>query len=159
MIPRTSFDPATTPRSAYLDLITPMCGEGAAQRLAMAFEMIEKATTIIDDNDIGFAFPVPGMLMKHYTREAPPPDWWSQVRDLYNEASIEAWRTHDGSYSYTPSRNYLRSLAKRLEFAAGYLSCVEAISKAGQAKRMPGALSTTVTCWPNCRPSPLRRAV
>ena len=54
--------------------------------------MIEKATRIIDKNDIGFSFPVPGMVMKHYEASGPPPEWWKEVSDLYAGAMDEMYR-------------------------------------------------------------------
>src|SRR5262249_34717325 len=80
---RSAFDSRLTPRSAYEDLITPICGEGVAERLIKGFDKIEEATTLIDQNDIGFTFPVPGVVMKHYQANSAPPAWWKKVRDLY----------------------------------------------------------------------------
>src|SRR5439155_12065389 len=80
---RASFDAKVTPQSAYDDLITPFCGDGVADRLAKVFGLIEQATDLIDQHDIGFTFPVPGVVMKHYAAKGPPPAWWKQVRNLY----------------------------------------------------------------------------
>jgi predicted ArsR family transcriptional regulator len=95
--------------------------------------MIEQATELIDENDLGFAFPVPGMMMKHYERGAAPPEWWDQARNLYAGAMVEMYRGKDRSA--LPGRPMLLYLAKRLEFAFEYLNGVEALAKAGVAKR------------------------
>jgi hypothetical protein len=128
---RASFDPSVTPASAYQDLIATMCGEGVADRVVRGFEMVEQATELIDRNDLGFSFPVPNVLMKHYTA-AEIPAWWAQARDLYSAASDEMYRGIQRSAA--PGRPFLLYYAKRLEFAAGYLSGVEEIRLAGQAK-------------------------
>jgi hypothetical protein len=129
---RASFDATATPTAVYDDLITPLCGEGVAGRMTKAFDMIEQATTLIDTNDIGFTFPVPGMVLKHYTAQGPPPAWWKQVSDLYAGAMDESYR------AITRSRPagwpFLRHFAKRLEFAVEYLGCISALRLAGQAK-------------------------
>ncbi len=41
--------------------------EAAVDRLWLAWQHLEKATNLIDENDLGFTFPVE-MLMKHYRR-------------------------------------------------------------------------------------------
>ena len=130
---RAAFDAKITPDAAYADLATPMCGEGVVERLTKGLNLIEQATTIIDENDIGFTFPVPGVVMKHYTAGTPPPDWWKQVRDLYAGAMDEMYRSHDRSH--VAGRPFLRYYAKRLEFAYEYMNAIEATRLAGLAKK------------------------
>jgi hypothetical protein len=129
---RASFDAGMTPQAAYDDLITPICGAGVAGRLAKAFDLIEKATALIDENDIGFTFPVPGVIMKHYTGKGPPPAWWKQVQDLYAGAMDEMYRGI--TRSEPAGRPLILYYAKRLEFAYEYLSSIEALRLAGQAR-------------------------
>jgi hypothetical protein len=129
---RASFDAKLTPQAAFADLIDPICGEGVAGSLAKAFNMIEQATTIIDRNDIGFSFPVPGMVLKHYQGSEPPPAWWKEVSDLYAGAMNEMYR------GLTRARQGGRPLilytAKRLEFGMEYVNSISALRRAGQAK-------------------------
>lgn len=129
---RASFDASVTPSSAYDDLYTPICGEGTHQRVAICFEKIEKATEIIDKNAIGFAFPVPGMLMKHY-RRGEVPNWLQEVKPLYNDAMIEAFRAI--VHSEVGGRPAVRFQARRLASAVNYLAAVEAVCLAGAAKK------------------------
>jgi len=35
---------------------------------------------------------VPGVVMKHYQANSPPPAWWKKVRDLYAGAMDEMYR-------------------------------------------------------------------
>jgi hypothetical protein len=128
---RASFDARVTPESAYDDLITPICGEGVAERLIKGFDMIEKATGIIDEKDIGFSFPVPGVVMKHYTA-GEVPGWWKEVRDLYAGAMDEMYRGNTRARG--GARPFILYYAKRLEFAVEYLNSIEAMRRAGQAK-------------------------
>jgi hypothetical protein len=129
---RAAFDARVTPQAAYDDLITPIAGEGVVERLAKAFDKIEEATTLIDQNDIGFSFPVPGLVMKHYQANSPPPAWWKKVRDLYAGAMDEMYRGQQRSH--VGPRPFMLYHAKRLEFAVEYLNSVEALRLAGQAK-------------------------
>ncbi len=87
-----SFDPTMTARRAHDELFVALTGkQSAADRLWLAFGHMEKATELIDANDLGFAFPVEGMLMKHYRAE-PIPDWWNQLNAHYTEVSNEFYR-------------------------------------------------------------------
>jgi hypothetical protein len=129
---RASFDATVTPRDAYEDLITPICGEGVAQAVLKGYQMIEQATDLIDQNDIGFTFPVPGVVMKHYKASGPPPAWWKQVRDLYGGALDEMLRGKQRAAD--ASRSLLQYHEKRLEFAFLYLNSIEALRLAGQAR-------------------------
>jgi hypothetical protein len=129
---RAAFDASVTPPTALADLITPMCGEGVAERLAKGFDMVEQATAIIDSNDIGFSFPVGGVVMKHYAAGSPPPEWWKQVTNLYAGAMDEMYRGQDRSHVH--GRPFIRYFAKRLEFAVEYMSSITALRLAGEAK-------------------------
>jgi len=121
---RASFDAKLTPKAAYDDLITPSCGAGVAERVIKAFDMIEEATGIIDKNDIGFTFPIPGVVMKHYNAD-PVPEWWKKVRDLYGGALDETLRgVQRGHVRGWPMLLYH---SKRLEFAVEYINSVEAL--------------------------------
>ncbi len=129
---RAGFDDRMTPKSAYADLIDPICGEGPAERVMKGFGMIEEATHLIDASDIGFTFPVPGVVMKHYQATSPPPAWWKQVRDLYAGAMDEMLRGIQRAHPY--GRPFLYYHSKRLEFAVEYLNSIEAVRLAGVAK-------------------------
>ena len=128
---RAAFEPGMTPEISREEFIQAMCGPGVGQRVSLALAEIEKATNLIDRNDLGFAFPVQGMFMKHYTA-APVPAWWSEVGAAYAVAMDEMYRSHDRSLA--PGRPFLRRWAKRLEFAVEYMGAVEALRRAGAAK-------------------------
>lgn len=128
---RNSFGAALTPQKALEELATPMCGAGVALALEKGFAQIEEATLLMDQNDLGFSFPVPGMLMKHY-RNQPVPAWWAQVRDLFGGASGEMYRANTRSRG--GERDFTLYYAKRLDFALFYMNAVEAVRLAGIAK-------------------------
>lgn len=129
---RASFDDKITPEQAYEDLVLPSCGDGVAERLIVGWNMMEQATDLVDQNDIGFAFPIPSMVMKHYAATEPPPKWWQELSDLYLNAMNEMYRAHDRS---DPNgRKLLYNFARRYEFALEYITAMQAVRSAGAAR-------------------------
>lgn len=129
---RAAFDERVTPRGAYEDLIQAVSGEGVADRVIQGFQAIEEATDLIDQNDIGFSFPVPNVVMKHYAATEPAPAWWGQVKAKYSQAMDEMYRGN--TRARQGARPFTLYYAKRLEFAVGYLTSIEAVRAAGVAK-------------------------
>jgi len=129
---RASFDAQITPHKAYADLINAVSGEGVADRVIRGFDMIEQATDLIDQHDIGFTFPVPDVVMKHYAATEPAPAWWGEVKTLYAKAMDEMYRGNTRARQGT--RPFTLYYAKRLEFAVHYLTSIDAVRTAGVAK-------------------------
>lgn len=129
---RAAFDPKVTPRQAYADLLDAVSGEGVSDRVTQAFEMIERATDLIDQHDIGFTFPVPNVVMKHYAATEPAPAWWGEIKTLYAKAMDEMYRGNTRAREGT--RPFTLYYAKRLEFAVHYMTSIEAVRAAGVAK-------------------------
>lgn len=129
---RASWERSLSARDCHTELFTTMTGNSAAaERLWFAWEALEKATATIDRNDIGFAFPVPGMLMKHY-RNTELPDWWETVTEACTNYMTELYRSHgaiDGD-----AKPLLFYYAKRGEYVLEYLGAVKAVREAGIAK-------------------------
>lgn len=138
---RAAFDKNVTARSAHDDLFATISGKPAvADRLWRGFGHIEAATNLIDENDLGFAFPVAGMLMKHYRAE-PVPAWWDEMTEHYTQAMIELYRSHDATHPR--GRKTLFYYAKRSEYVLEYLGCVKALREsaiAGKAGDSDAAL-------------------
>jgi len=99
---------------------------------AEAFDLIEQATTLIDQNDIGFSFPIPNVVMKHYAGGGPIPEWWGKVKGLYLEAMDEMYRVN--TRAREGNREFSLYIARRCELAAEYLSSIESVRKAGIAR-------------------------
>jgi len=129
---RTSWEKDLSAEHAVRELWTTATGNAAAaDRLWKAWEDLERATDLIDSHEIGFTFPVPGMLMKHYT-PAPVPDWWQEANDAYTDYMTELYRAQgaiDGD-----AMPILFYYAKRSEFALEYLAAVKAVKEAAIAK-------------------------
>jgi len=130
---RAAFDEKVSARSAHDDLFATISGKPAvSDRLWRGFGHIEAATNLIDENDLGFAFPVQGMLMKHYRAE-PIPQWWEKMTEHYTEAMIELYRSHDATHPR--ARKTLFYYAKRSEYVLEYLGCVQALREAAIANK------------------------
>jgi hypothetical protein len=130
---RSSWDRSATAHSTHQELFTPITGKkSVADRLWLAFGHMEDATELIDQHQLGFAFPVQGMLMKHY-RANPAPEWWEKLNQSYTQAMVELYRSHDAAHPR--SRQLLFYWAKRSEYVLEYLSCVQSLREAAIAKK------------------------
>lgn len=129
---RAGFDERSTPRTASTQLFGPLAGSGAVPAFAKGFGLIEEATSLIDRNDLGFTFPVPDMVMRHYEAKAPPPAWWKKASDLYAAAMDEIYRAQQRAHPQV--RGITLYHAKRCEFAIYYIACLEAVRRAGLAR-------------------------
>lgn len=129
---RAAWQRGAEPKETFLELFTTMTGNrSAADRLWIAWERLESATNLIDAHDLGFTFPVPGMLLKHSTN-SPPPEWWDEAEKLYGDYSNEIYRAH--GVSEPPARRLLFYYAKRSEYVLDYLAAVKAVREAAIAK-------------------------
>jgi hypothetical protein len=138
---RSAWDAKLTPRQAHDELWLAMTGNPAAtERLWQGWQELERATELIDRNNIGFTFPVSGMLMKHY-RPDPIPKWWAQASKHYETLMIELYRSQ-GSVD-SRARKLLFYYAKRGEYVLEYLAAVRAVREAALAKKN-GDLEKTV---------------
>ena len=129
---RFSFDPTTTARSAHDEFFMSITGhQSSADRLWLAFSHLEDATEILDQNDIGFAFPVPGMFMKNYKPE-PAPEWWTAAFDSYLEFLNELYRA--GGNTAPNGYNFIFYYSKRSEFVLEYIGALRALREAAIAR-------------------------
>jgi len=128
---RAAWQRELTPRAAHNELWTTTTGNGAAaERLWIGWQHLETATNLIDSHDLGFAFPVDGMLMRHYVPE-PIPDWWQEATDAYTEFMIELYRSQGAiNGGAAPLLFYY---AKRGEYVLEYLAAVKAVREAAIA--------------------------
>ena len=130
---RAAWDKNVTARSAHDKVFTTITGkQSTSDRLWLAFGHIEAATDLTETSDARFAYPVSGMLMKHY-RGDPAPPWWEKQHELYTQAMIESYR----ACSNTHPRAYRRIFywAKHGEYVLEYLGAVKAVRAAGIAKK------------------------
>jgi hypothetical protein len=70
--------------------------------------------------------------MKHYAGNEPPPAWWGEVKQRYYQATDEMYRVN--SRAREGGRDFSLYLARRFEFGAEYMNCVESVRRAAVAR-------------------------
>lgn len=130
---RASFDATLTPSQTLESLATPICGEGVAETLALGFDAIEKVSTLISENDPGFAVPDTRMFIKHLESSDPAPEWWAQAKEFYGSGVNEMYRAN--TRARDGARPFLLYHAKYFTFAQHYMTAVEHARLAGIARQ------------------------
>ncbi len=140
VLPKNEF----SSEKALSDLITPICGEGVAERLWLGFQAIDKASQIIAQNDPKLGVPAPEMLLRHLKSKEALPAWLTEVKTLYTTAMSEMYRAN--TRAREGSRSFTLYNAKRLEFTFHFISCIEALYKshdtATRAESLEAALES-----------------
>ena len=134
---RASWDESTTPESVYRDQIRSVCGDKAVGDMLEVFRELEAATVTLEDHGLGLTFPVPGMIMKHWTAQAMP-EKLLDVQRNYQRAQEAARRA--GAKSTERGRSYVDYWIGRLEFGAGYLDTAKTVRAAASATKLTEAL-------------------
>ncbi|OHB81824.1 MAG: hypothetical protein A2V98_13590 [Planctomycetes bacterium RBG_16_64_12] len=129
---KASWDTSVTPETAYRDLFSHVAGpEGVAPALE-ALGIIEAVTKGLDEHGLGFGFPVPGMMTKHYTSGGLSEEIQAD-HARYREAlaALEAARRH----SRPAGHRLLDYLIGRLVFAVRYLDAAESFGATSRAEK------------------------
>ena len=129
---RASWDASVTPRKAYVDQVEHICGRDAVQPALEAFTLIEKITLGLDQHGLGFGFPVPGMMTKHYNGGGLSAAI-KQDRELYRQALKQMEQAQQGSRP--EGRAYIDYFVGRLGFAVGYLDAADAFGATATAEK------------------------
>lgn len=129
---RASFQENLTPQQVLNDMLIPTLGASSAGRVLKAFEQVEEATNLIERGEVGFGWPQQSMVMNVYTSSDPVPEWLSKSEGLLHSASDELYRVN--TRARDGNREFSLYLARRYEFAAGYLGALATVRKAGIAK-------------------------
>ena len=110
------------------DLITPMCGEGVAERMWLGFQEIGKANALIGKHAPDLGHPAPDMFTRHLDSKEPLPAWLTQLKTHYLTAMSEFYRAN--TRAREGSRELTLYHAKKLESAFHLASCLEALYQA-----------------------------
>ena len=121
---RASWDETATPQDIYRDQIAAACGEACVDEMLTVFREVEATTIALEDHGLGLTFPVPGMMMKHWT-PAPMSEALIEDRRGYQRALDAARRAL--AHASPEGRQYVDYWIGRLEFGIGYLDAVEAV--------------------------------
>ncbi len=129
---RASWQAALTPREAYVDQVRHICGEESVAPAVEALELIEQITLGLDQHGLGFAFPVPGMMNKHYRRGGLS-ESLKQDHQEYRRALALMNEAH--RLSRPAGRAYSKYFVERLRFADHYLDAAEAYGATAVAEK------------------------
>lgn len=129
---RAGFDPGMTPARALSDLVTPICGAGVGERVAIGFDELAKAAELVARNDPEIASPQAGVILRHHRAAGPVPAWWAGAKNGFALAMNEMYRANTRARG--GAREFSLHLAKRFEFGLHYFSCLESVRAAGMAK-------------------------
>lgn len=129
---KASWDPSVTPRSAYADLFEHVAGPESVEPALAALRLIEEITKGLDDYGLGFAFPVPGMMTKHYSAGGLSDSIKADHR-RYREALAAMRKARE--QSAPRGHRFLDYLVGRLVFAVRYLDAAEAFGATAGAEK------------------------
>ena len=113
------------PQQALTDLVTPICGEGVAERLWKGFTQVEQAAKLIQANDPTLGVPEKSMFLKHHDASKPVPAWITELKTLYTGAMGEMYRGNTRARG--GARPFILYHAKRLEFALHFCTTLESL--------------------------------
>jgi hypothetical protein len=130
-IARAAWDETATPESVYRDQVRAACGKAAVEDMLVMFRELEETSIVLEWHALGLAFPIPGMIMKHW-KAGPMNEKYVEARAGYQRA-LKAVRL---AREKTPEekRDYLDYWIGRLEFGAGYFDTIEAVRHAATAE-------------------------
>jgi len=129
---RASWDARVTPEAAYADLVEHVCGSASVAPAVRAFGLIEEITKGLDQHGLGFGFPVPGMMTKHY-RSGGLSAALKADRDKYREA-LKQMRTAR-ERSGPAGHRFLDYFVGRLTFAVKYLDAADNFGATARAEK------------------------
>ena len=120
-----------TPTEVYRDQIRAVCGEACVEDMMTMFGEVEKTTVALETHGLGLTFPVPGMLMKHWTPHRIS-DELIQDCQSYQRALEFVHRARQNSVP--TGRPYVDYWIGRLEFGIAYLEMITAVRRAAIAE-------------------------
>ena len=148
---RAAWDAEATPESVYRDLLAARCGNPAVEEMLAVFREVEAATVALEWHGLGFTFPVPGMITKHWQPE-PLPGELATVHEHYASALVAARRAREACSG--EGAPYVDYWIGRLEFGAGYFDAVQSFrlaAKASQDGRKDDAIQDARTALDQAR--------
>jgi len=129
---KTAWDTNATPEEVYIDQIRTICGDAAVEPMLAAFRELEAVTVALEDHGLGLTFPVPGMIMKHWSPGSLSSEL-AEDREGYRRALSSVRKTPEPSRP--EGKAYINYWIGRLEFGIGYLDTIEAVRKAATTEQ------------------------
>ena len=158
-VSRASCNADLTAEQALAELVTPICGEGVAERLWKGFQQVEQAAKLIEANDPDLGVPGPQMFLRHLDPKTPAPAWLTEVKTLYAGAMNEMYRGNTRARG--GARPFILYHAKRMEFALHCTTAFESLHKpaAEAAELAPEAVYNALNAYADVARDTSDRAV
>ena len=128
---KAAWQPQVTPDEVDRDQLHAVCGEACIDDMIAAFHAVESVTKNLEWNDLSFAFPVKGMMMRNWKAQ-PVPQYLVDVRAGYQQALDAAHRAE--AKTKPLGKPYVDYWVGRLTFAVGYLKAVADLHSAAVAE-------------------------
>lgn len=125
---RAMWDASQSNFAAYARILPAICGADSVYPLLGMFRELENATVILERDGLGFAFPVPEMVSRHWERTEP--DGMTEVRLDYERALD--WAHQARECSSAEGLWFIDYWINRLAFGIGYLHLTEAVYLGGR---------------------------
>jgi len=129
---RASWDKSWTPEQAYADQLAHVCGPGSVVPAMKAFALVEQITLGMDQYGLGFGFPVPHMMTKHYNPGGLSEEM-QQDHQRYRQAHANLRTALEASRP--EGREWMQYFVARLHFAVRYLDAIVAYGATGSAEK------------------------
>jgi len=129
---RAAWDSEATPESVYRDQIRATCGEAAILDMLTMFRELEETSILLEWKALGLAFPVPGMMTKHW-QQGLMPEVNVEAREGYQRALAATQQAREK----TPEekRAYVDYWIGRLEYGVGYFDTIESARATATAEK------------------------
>ena len=129
---KASWDALWTPEQAYADLLAHVCGPESVAPAMKAFALIERITLGMDQYGLGFGFPNPKLMTKHYDRGGLPNEI-QEDHERYRQA--DAYMREALEASRPEGHAWLQYYVGRLRFAVRYLDAAVAYGATASAEK------------------------
>lgn len=121
---KAAWDETATPQLVYQDQIKMVYGEDCVKEMLDVFRELEEVTIMLEWHGMGLTFPVPGMIMKHWTPD-PMTQELAEARQGYRRALSAARAALPKAKA--PGRDEVKYWIGRLDFGIGFLDTIEAV--------------------------------
>ena len=130
---KTAWNANVTPEEIYIDQIGAVCGDAAVEPMLEAFDELEKVTIALEDHGLGLTFPVPSMMMKHWS---PGSLSGELVEDRKGYERVLSAVRKVPKPPKQEGKDYINYWLGRLQFGIGYIDIIEAVRKAATAEQI-----------------------
>jgi hypothetical protein len=127
---RAAWDSSATPEAIYRGQWKAVCGDRCVDPMLEMLRQAERATLLLEQHALSFAFPVTGMMMKHWTPE-PLSTKIFDVQKSYEQALAAVRSARE--QTLPAQRNAQDYWLGRLEYGIRYIEAVALLHQAAQA--------------------------